>query len=43
VRTDALLGPVFNRAIQDWDAHLDKLPAFWSSVTLMTGRYKGTR
>jgi hemoglobin len=42
VRIDALLGPVFNRAIQDWDAHLDKLCAFWSSVTLMTGRYKGT-
>jgi hemoglobin len=42
VRIDALLGPVFNRAVQDWDAHLDKLCAFWSSVTLMTGRYKGT-
>jgi hemoglobin len=39
---DALLGPVFSRAIEDWDAHLDKLCAFWSSVTLMTGRYKGT-
>ena len=25
-----------------WDAHLDELCAFWSSVTLMTGRYKGT-
>ena len=42
VRIDPLLGPIFNRAIQDWDAHLDKLCAFWSSVTLMTGRYKGT-
>ena len=42
VRADPLLGPVFNRAILDWDAHLDKLCAFWSSVTLMTGRYKGT-
>ena len=42
VRADPLLGPVFNRAISDWDAHLDKLCAFWSSVTLMTGRYKGT-
>lgn len=42
VRTDRLLGPIFNRAIEDWDAHLDKLYEFWSSVTLMTGRYKGT-
>jgi len=42
VRADPLLGPIFNRAIADWDAHLAKLCAFWSSVTLMTGRYKGT-
>jgi hemoglobin len=42
VRADAVLGPVFNGAIGDWDAHLHKLCAFWSSVTLMTGRYKGT-
>ncbi|MBS0244478.1 MAG: group III truncated hemoglobin [Proteobacteria bacterium] len=42
VRQDELLGPIFNRAIPDWDAHLDKLCGFWSSVTLMTGRYKGT-
>jgi len=42
VRADALLGPVFNGAIHNWDAHLEKLCAFWSSVTLMTGRYKGT-
>ncbi len=42
VREDALLGPIFNGAIDDWDAHLEKLCAFWSSVLLMTGRYKGT-
>lgn len=42
VRQDADLGPVFDAAIHDWDAHLEKLCAFWSSVTLMTGRYKGT-
>jgi hemoglobin len=42
VRIDPLLGPIFNRTITDWDAHLDKLCAFWSSVTLMTGRDKGT-
>jgi hemoglobin len=42
VRRDAVLGPVFEAAIDNWPAHLDKLCAFWSSVTLMTGRYKGT-
>lgn len=42
VRRDDLLGPVFNAAIADWDVHLDKLCAFWSSITLMTRRYKGT-
>lgn len=41
VRADDLLGPIFNGAIDDWDHHLEKLCAFWSSVTLMTGRYKG--
>lgn len=42
VREDDVLGPIFNGAIEDWDAHLEKLCAFWSSVTLMSGRYKGT-
>ncbi|AQR74853.1 group III truncated hemoglobin [Sphingomonas sp. LM7] len=41
VRVDALLGPIFNGAIDDWPAHLAKLQAFWSSVMLTSGRYKG--
>ena len=41
VRKDPMLAPIFNAAIDDWDAHLDKLCRFWSSVVLMTGRYKG--
>jgi hemoglobin len=41
VREDAELGPIFNRAIADWPEHLDKLHAFWSSVMLTSGRYKG--
>lgn len=41
VRDDAELGPVFNDAIADWPGHLDKLVAFWSSVMLTSGRYKG--
>ena len=41
VREDRVLGPVFNSAIADWPEHLEKLSAFWSSVMLTTGRYKG--
>ena len=41
IRADAELGPIFNDAIGDWPAHLDKLTAFWSSVMLTSGRYKG--
>jgi len=42
VRLDPVLGPVFNDAIHDWDEHLAKLCDFWSSVLLMTGRFKGS-
>ncbi|MGO4168886.1 group III truncated hemoglobin [Novosphingobium sp. YAF33] len=41
VRADALLGPIFESAIDDWPHHLAKLKDFWSSVMLASGRYKG--
>ena len=42
VRRDPFIGPIFGRAIgQDWDPHLVKMCDFWSSVMLMSGRYKG--
>lgn len=41
VRHDAALGPIFNDAVADWPEHLEKLTAFWSSVMLTSGRYKG--
>ncbi|MBB5518458.1 group III truncated hemoglobin [Amphiplicatus metriothermophilus] len=41
VRADPLLGPVFDARIDDWDGHLQRMCAFWSSVALMTGRYHG--
>lgn len=41
VRDDAELGPIFNDAIADWPELLEKLAAFWHSVTLTSGRYKG--
>lgn len=40
-RKDPLLGPVFARHVSDWDQHLARVSAFWSSVALMTGRYHG--
>ena len=41
VRRDAVLGPIFNARVDDWPEHLAKLKDFWSSVLLMTGRFKG--
>jgi hemoglobin len=43
VRCDPALGLIFADAIAEdaWPAHLEKLYAFWSSVMLTSGRYKG--
>ena len=41
VRKDALLGPVFDARIADWEPHLRRMCAFWSSVALMSGVYHG--
>jgi len=41
VRRDKLLGPIFEAAVADWPEHFGKLTNFWSSLTLMSGRYKG--
>lgn len=43
VRKDAVLGPVFARAIaaDAWPVHLAKMYDFWSGVMLRTGRYRG--
>ncbi len=42
VRQDETLGPIFERVVGDaWEPHLEKMRAFWSSLTLASGRYKG--
>ena len=42
VRLDAELAPIFLRAIPgDWEPHLARMYAFWSSLMLTAGRYKG--
>jgi hemoglobin len=38
---DALLGPVFAARVNEWEPHLQRMFAFWSSVALMSGRYHG--
>jgi len=42
VRADERLGPIFAAHISgEWDEHLQKMKAFWRSVLLKTGEYKG--
>ena len=42
IRQDSVLGPIFEERIGDgWDAHLTTMVDFWSSLTLMSGRYGG--
>jgi hemoglobin len=41
IRADEVLGPIFTARITDWDAHLEKMCAFWSSLALTSGRYHG--
>lgn len=41
VRQHAVLGPVFNAHIQDWDAHLAKIAEFWAGQTGGPSGYGG--
>jgi len=41
VRQHAVLGPIFNRHIRDWPAHLDKITDFWALQTGGQSRYRG--
>ena len=40
-RSDPMIGPVFESRVVDWDRHLERMCAFWSSVALLSGRYHG--
>ena len=40
-RADGVLGPVFAAAELDWDAHVDRVTAFWSWQLLGGRRYEG--
>ena len=42
IRQDPVLGPIFEARLQGrWDTHLAAMVDFWSSVTMLTGRYRG--
>ena len=41
VRQHTLIGPIFNRQIQDWPTHLETIADFWSNVTGGPMRYAG--
>jgi hemoglobin len=41
IRADELLGPIFAARIRDWEPHLQRMCAFWSSVVLSSGVYHG--
>jgi hemoglobin len=40
-RRDPLIGPIFESTVHDWERHLRRICAFWSSVGLLSGRYHG--
>lgn len=40
-RAHPVLGPVFERQVRDWDAHLARIREFWAAAVLRTGSYAG--
>lgn len=40
-RLDPVLGPLFERAIQDWPPHLQTITDFWAQAMLGGARYRG--
>lgn len=42
VRSDELIGPIFERKIEDrWPEHLDKMYRFWQTILLKEHTYSG--
>jgi hemoglobin len=40
-RDDAMIGPIFNASVADWEHHIANITDFWSSILLRTSRYGG--
>lgn len=41
IRSDAMLGPIFDERIKDWDLHLARMKRFWRSILHNSGEYSG--
>ncbi len=41
VRANKLLGPIFERHIHDWPAHLERLTDFWEGNLFFIRKFKG--
>lgn len=41
VRQHQVIGPIFNRQIEDWTSHLEKILRFWTTVTGGPHTYAG--
>ena len=41
VRSDPMLGPIFEDRIDDWPKHLGRMKIFWGSVLHNSGEYAG--
>jgi len=40
-RRDPVLGPIFERHVENWDDHLARIRRFWSAALLKAGQYSG--
>ncbi|APQ16057.1 group III truncated hemoglobin [Maribacter hydrothermalis] len=41
IRKDAILGPIFNEIISDWETHLELLTDFWETQLFLKRKYLG--
>ena len=41
VRQHKLIGPIFNRQIEDWPSHLEVITSFWAKLTGGPSKYSG--
>ena len=41
IRSDAVLGPVFDNRIKDWPSHLERMNTFWRSILFKSGEFSG--
>lgn len=41
VQKDELIGPIFNRQIDDWEVHYERLTDFWETSLLFVRKYRG--